>query len=135
MSPAEPPVSVAVLRREADLAVADASLRAVAKEVGVSAMGLRAFIRGEHAPQDRTLRKLHAWHAARAARRPDRGIDEARSMLILLSGFYPPPDRSRVMRHFLRDMEREFRASRMAPPPWLATLRDELHGGEDADRG
>jgi hypothetical protein len=115
-----------VLRREAGLAVDASSLRAVAGEMGMSAMGLRSFIQGGRTPQDRTLRKVTLWHAGRAAARQAEGEEAARSVLTVLAGLYPQADRPRVLGNFLGQMEREFRASRMAPPPWLATLADEL---------
>ena len=124
--------SVDVIRREAELAVAASSLRAVADEVHLSPMGLRAFIRAENTPQDRTVRKLNTWYAARVSARGDAGEHEARVLLALLLGFYPQADHARVQRNFLDQMEREFRASEMAPPPWLATLTGALRRDGDA---
>lgn len=122
-------VSVEVIRREAQLACDAASLRSVAREVGMTAMGLRSFIRNETEPQDRTVRKLNFWYARRIASRLPTGEHEARSALMIFAGFYPPGDRRRVEGRFLDLMEAEFRESGMAPPAWLETLRCEL--GED----
>ncbi|HEU4881456.1 MAG TPA: hypothetical protein VFT45_04400 [Longimicrobium sp.] len=125
-------VSVEVMRYEAEQAVAATSLRTAADEIGMSAMGLRAFIRGEGQPQQRTLRKLNAWYARTAALRRSGGLQDARSALIVLAGLYPRADRSRVLRNLAGQLEREFHASGMPPPPWLAALSSELQGTVDA---
>ncbi len=117
---------MAVLRREAELAVADASLRVVADEIGISAMAVRAFIRGEGEPRRSTLRKVNAWYARRAAARGTEGLDDARAVLIVLAGFYPQADRPRVLRSFFDQMVHEFHESGMPPPPWVAALSAEL---------
>jgi hypothetical protein len=126
---------VDVIRREAELACDASSLRAVAGEIGMSPMGLRAFILGDNKPQDRTVRKLNAWHARRVAARQSEGEDEARSALIVLAGFFPSADRPRVLRNLIGQMEREFRDSGMAPPLWLSTLAEELRTSADDARG
>jgi hypothetical protein len=124
-------VSVEAIRREAELAVAATSLRIVADQIGMSAMGLRAFIRGEGQRQQRTLRKLNAWHARYAASRRSVGMNDARSALIVLAGLYPQSDRPRVLRSLVDRLGREFQESGMPPPPWLATLRTEVQGPAD----
>lgn len=126
MTSPEPRAPLDEIRRTAELAVDAASLRVVAKEIRMSAMGLRSFIRGEHTPQPRTIRKLNTWYAARVAAGGEAGENEARIVLTLLARFYPRADRARVVRNFLHQMEREFLRSGMAPPEWLATLRAEL---------
>ena len=124
-------VSAELIRHEAELAVAAASLRTVADEIGMSAMGLRAFIRGDGQPQPRTLRKLHAWHARYAAAHRSAGLQDARSALIVLVGFYPRAVRSRVLRNLVDQLAAEFHESGMPPPPWLAALAGELQGADD----
>lgn len=118
-------VPVEVIRREALLACDAASLRSVAGDVGMSPMGLRSFLQGDNQPQKRTLRKLNLWYARRAESRLAEGEAEARSALIVLAGFYPPADRSRVAARVLDVMEDEFLESEMTPPPWLVALRRE----------
>lgn len=126
MPPPELRVPVDVLRREAELAVGASSLRAVALEIGMSAMGLSSFIKGDRTPQERTVRKVTLWHAGRAAARESAGGEAARSALVVLAGLYPRADRPRVLRNLLDQLEREFRESRMQPPAWLATLAGEI---------
>lgn len=118
----EPRASLDAMRREAELAVAASSLRVVAAEIRMSAMGLRAFIRNDGTPQARTIRKLTAWYTGRVATRGSEGQAEARAALTVLSGFYPAADRPRVVRDMVELMRRGFRASGMQPPPWLASL-------------
>lgn len=124
-------VPVEVIRREAELACSAASLRAVAGEIGVSPMGLRAFIRGEGRQRPRTLHKLGAWYAGRVAARGPEGENDARVLLVALAGLYPPADRRRVMGNFLDQMAREFQRSGMKPPPWLGKFADEVRNGAD----
>lgn len=132
-------VPVDVIRREAELAVAAASLRIVAKQIGISAMCLRAVILGEGQQQKRTLRKLNAWHAQHAAARGSAGASDLRSALIVIGGLFPQADKPRVEARVLAAIEGEFRESGMTPPAWLATLRAELRrqadGGDDTARG
>lgn len=129
MPPAELGVPVDVIRREVELACGAASLRAVAAEIGLSPMGLRAFIRGEGKARHLTLHKLRAWYAGRVAARGPEGEDDARVLLVALAGLYPPADRHRVVSNFLEQMAREFQQSAMQPPPWLAKLAGELRHG------
>ncbi len=91
----EPRASLDAMRREAELAVAAASLRVVAAEIRMSAMGLRAFIRNDGTPQARTIRKLTAWYTGRVATRGSQGEAEARAALTVLAGFYPAAEEPR----------------------------------------
>ena len=115
-----------VIRREAERARDAGSLRAVAGEVGMSAMWLSGFIEGLHKPQESTIRKLNLWYAQRMATRVPEGEAEARSALVVLGGLYPQKSRARAQRRILDAVEQGFRDSRMDPPAWLATLRAEL---------
>jgi hypothetical protein len=124
-------VSVDVIRRAAQLACEAASFRVVAAEAGMSAMGMRAFVRGDTTPQPRTVRKVSAWYARHMARRPSEGEAEARAALSVLAGFLSPDRRSRLEARFLEVMDDEFRASGMAPPAWFETLRSEVRDRAD----
>lgn len=107
------------------------SLRSVAAQVGMTPMGLRGFIRGENAPQPRTVRKLTAWYARRMQALRPGGEEATRASLIALATLYPPADRSRVEKLFLDLMEDQFRESGMPPPPWFGALRSGV--GEETD--
>jgi hypothetical protein len=123
---AELRVPIEVIRHAVELAVASTSLRIVADEIGMTAMTVRAFIRGDGQPQPRTQRKLNAWYARQAAARDSEGMNDVRSALIVLAGFYPQARQSRLEERVLGVMEDEFRESGMKPPPWLAPLRAEV---------
>lgn len=122
MPASEPRVSIDAIRREAQLACEGSSLRAVAREVGMTPMGLRGFIRGENTPQPRTVRKLTAWYVKRMASPQAQGEEAVRAALTVLLAQYPPDDRKRVEKRFLELMVEQFEASAMTPPAWLLAL-------------
>lgn len=119
-------VPVDAIRREAELARDAASLRQIAREVGITPMGLRYFLLNQGKQQARTVRKLNEWYVRRMATRRPEGEDEARAALTVLAGFYPQTERSRVLNGLLDSMERQFRDSGTQPPVWLTKLRAEL---------
>ncbi len=119
-------VPVDAIRREAELARDAGSLRQVAREVGITPMGLRYFLLNQGKQQARTVRKLNEGYVRRMATRPPKGEEEARAALTILAGFYPQAERFRVLTGLLDSMEREFRDSGMEAPEWLARLRAEL---------
>ena len=106
-------VPVEAIRREAELARDVGSLRRVAREIGITPMGLRYFLLNQGKQQARTVRKLNEWYVRRMATRPPEGEDEARAALTILAGFYPEAERFRVLSGFLDSFEREFRDSGM----------------------
>lgn len=131
MPPSDLRVPVAAIRQEAELARDAASLRAVAREIGITPMGLRYFLLEQGKQQARTVRKLNEWYVRRMATRPPEGEDEARAALTILAGYYPQAQRVRVLSRLLDSMERDFRDSGVEPPAWLQTLRAEIQpGGE-----
>lgn len=119
-------VPLDAIREEAELARDAASLRAVAREVGITPMGLRFFLLRQGEQQARTVRKLNEWYVRRMATRPPEGEDEARAALTILAGYYPRAQRVRVLTRFLNSLEEEFRTSGMKPPAWIETLRAEI---------
>ena len=121
-------VPLDAIRREAGLARDASSLRAVAREVGVTPMGLRAFLNNEGTPQARTVRKLNQWYARRMSTRLPEGEDEARAALTILAGYYPDRERQAVILDVLDSLERRFRAGGHQPPSWLDKLRREVRG-------
>lgn len=121
-------VPLDAIRREAELARDAASLRAVAREVGVTPMGLRAFLLNQGKPQPRTVRKLNLWYARRMARRLPEGEDEARTALTILAGYFPERARRARLLDLLDSMERGFRAEGMQVPAWIDRLRGEVRG-------
>jgi hypothetical protein len=124
-------VPLDAIRREAELARDASSLRAVAREVGITPMGLRAFLLNEGKPQARTARKLNQWYARRMATRLPDGEDEARAALTILAGYFPERARRARLMDLLDSMERGFRDEGMQAPAWLDVLRREVQAGAD----
>jgi hypothetical protein len=124
-------VPIDAIRREAGLARDASSLRAVAREVGITPMGLRGFLMDAGKPQARTVRKLNLWYARRMATRLPDGEDEARTALTILSRYFPERERKPAVLEHLAVMERRFLASGMEVPAWVATLRREAESGAD----
>ena len=127
----DPRVPVEAIRREAELARDASSLRAVAKEIGITPMGLRYFLLSQGNLQARTVRKLNEWYVRRMATRPPGGEDETRAALVILASLYPESERVRVLTGLLDSLERDFQTSRMDLPPWLARLRREFLGNAE----
>lgn len=129
-------VPLDAIRREAELARDASSLRAVAREVGVTPMGLRGFLMNAGKPQARTVRKLNLWYARRMATRLPEGEDEARTALTILAAYFPERARRTRLMDLLDSMERGFRDEGMPAPAWLDTLRREVESeGGLAPRG
>jgi hypothetical protein len=129
-------VPLDAIRREAELARDASSLRAVAREVGVTPMGLRGFLMDAGKPQARTVRKLNLWYARRMATRLPEGEDEARTALTILAAYFPERARRARLTDLLDSMERGFRDEGMQTPAWLDTLRREVESdGGLASRG
>jgi hypothetical protein len=126
MLPPELRVPVEAIRREAAMARDAASLRSVAREVGLSPMGLHNFIRGRGQLQARTVRKLNSWYAARMARHLPEGEDEARAALTILAGYFS--ERARPIRalQLLEVMEQGFRDEGAQVPAWVDSIRREV---------
>ncbi|HEX6367455.1 MAG TPA: hypothetical protein VF006_00905 [Longimicrobium sp.] len=128
MPPPDLRIPLDAIRREAELARDATSLRAVAREVDITPMGLRAFLLNEGTPQARTVRKLNSWYVRRMATRPPEGEDEARAALTILAGYFPERERRSAILELLGSMERRFGASGMKVPAWLGKLRREVEG-------
>jgi hypothetical protein len=123
--PVPPPdsrVPVDAIRREARLAVEAGSLRAVARAVGMSAMGLRAFLDGR-APYSATLRKLTAWYVKHASTRPCFSAEDAQAAVAVLLEAVPDAERGDAGAELLDWLLEMHRQRRLPPPPWLPGLR------------
>lgn len=121
-------VPLDAIRREAGLARDASSLRAVAREVDITPMGLRGFLQNEGKPQPRTVRKLNLWYARRMERRLPEGEDEARTALTILAGFYSEKARRTRLLDLLDSMERGFHEDGVEVPAWVEKLRREVRG-------
>lgn len=119
-------VSTRTLRETADRAVKASSLRGVARLVGLSAMGLRDFIRGQKEPRASTLLKVERWYFAHAA--PFReAVDEETVRAALMAALEPVPERSRDRRlaQMLDTLAAIYREDGIPVPAWMRGGRGE----------
>lgn len=123
----DPRVPVSAIREAARRAVAETSLRAVARAIPMSPMGLQHFINGT-SPYRATLRKLTAWYVNRGASRGEFSEDTARAALALLLDGIPEPEQPAARASLLERLVRIHRDARTEPPAWL----ERLLAGEDA---
>lgn len=127
MAPPDLSVRVEAIREAVRLAVAETSLRAVARAVGLSPMGLSNFLDGRR-PYTATLRKLTAWFIAEGAR-PGAREDVIRASLSMLLEGLPEKARDRGVAALLAVVERMHREARTQPPAWLASLLGQQEPG------
>lgn len=116
-----PHVPVAAIREAARRAVAEASLRAVARRIPMSPMGLQHFINGTR-PYRSTLRKLTAWYVNRGASRGEFSEDTARAALAILLDALPEDRQSEARRALLDRLAAAYRDAGAELPGWLKTL-------------
>jgi hypothetical protein len=126
MPPPEISVRVEAMREAVRLAVSAKSLRAVAREVGLSPMGLSNFLSGRQ-PYTATRRKLTLWYAQHGSQLGAREDAVRAALDILLEGL-PAKGRTRGLEAVLEVVERMHRDSRTQPPAWLGVLRGTTEG-------
>ncbi|HEU4558076.1 MAG TPA: hypothetical protein VFS20_09510 [Longimicrobium sp.] len=126
MPPPESAVRIEAIRAAVRLAIAEKSLRAVAREVGLSPMGLSNFLNGRQ-PYTATRRKLTLWYAEHGAQLGAHEDAVRAALDILLEGL-PAKGRERGVGVVLDVVERMHRESRTQPPAWLGTLRRDGSG-------
>ena len=117
-----PPTSIDRLRESVAIRVHATSLRAVARQVGMSPSGLEKFLAGGM-PYTNTRRKLMEWWYREGAEAPmDLSADGVAVALGTLVRDLPPDRRERTLRELVGTL-RELYASQGAPcPPWLGEL-------------
>ena len=117
-------IPIAEIREAARLAVETQSLRAVAREIKLSPMGLRNFLDGRE-PYSATRRKLNAWFVEHAATRPEYDEPAVRASLAVLLEGIPEAQRDAVARALLEWVESAYAQNGARPPAWLKRLKDE----------
>jgi len=125
LPPPERRTPIEAIRQAARLATEATSLRAVARAVGMSPMGLKHFLEGRR-PYSATLRKLNVWFVAHSVEELGFGEDAARAALAVLLDGIPEEGRDEATRVVLDDLWRSHRHFSSRPPQWLVALR----GGE-----
>jgi hypothetical protein len=122
MSSPDRRVPVEAIRQAARLATEATSLRAVARAVGMSPMGLKHFLDGRR-PYSATLRKLNVWFVSHA--QDQQGFPEAaaRAALALLVDGIPESGRDEAAAAVVDDLWRMHLRFGSRPPAWLTALR------------
>ena len=117
-------IPVPVLRNAVERAVKASSLRSVARDVGMSAMGLSAFIGGTE-PLASTVEKLTGWYLRTMRERGEETTGTtARAALGTLVDFLPSKDRKAMVREFRRALERQAKAAGVPVPDWVEELQE-----------
>lgn len=116
------PTSIDQLRESVAIRVHATSLRAVARQVGMSPSGLEKFLAGG-TPYTNTRRKLVEWWHREGVQSPlDLSADGVAVALGTLVRDLPPDRRERTLRELVATL-RELYASHDAPcPPWLSEM-------------
>lgn len=106
----------------ARVAVRLRSLRTVARQIGMSATGLRGVLDGT-SPYDKTRDKLRSWYAR------EHGLDRlptAAAADMILSLVRNVPNRKAGAQLILDAVEAAHAAGSVPPPEWLAPVRARL---------
>lgn len=126
MTPSEPGVPPGRLRSLLAARVEATSLRAVAREVRMSASGLQKVLDGAK-PQSATQRKLERWYLRALASEPDSlDAETAQVALHVFVHDLPPRDRADVMVRVLETLAVEYARSHLSVPSWFDELRDRI---------
>ena len=111
------------IREVAAARVENTSLRGVAREIGMSPMGLRNFIRGTD-PYSPTLRRLRNWYVRYAAARAGTvHMEDATAALSVLVHDLDTAPRQRAALTVLDAVGLGYEQSGVAKPEWVAELR------------
>jgi hypothetical protein len=115
--------SIRHVREVAAARVANTSLRGVAREIGMSPMGLRNFIHGT-APYSPTLRRLRNWYVRYAAQRSGNvQIEDATAALSVLVHDMDSAPRRQTALVVLDAVGRGYEMSGVEKPEWVSELR------------
>jgi hypothetical protein len=121
-------IPVEAIREAARRAVAQTSLRAVARAIPMSPMGLQHFINGT-SPYRGTLRKLTAWYVNRTGSRGEFSEETVRAALaILLDGIADerqPAARVQLLSLLVQQHEK----AGTEAPAWLLAMLEGERGG------
>ncbi|HEY0017183.1 MAG TPA: hypothetical protein VGC13_12815 [Longimicrobium sp.] len=130
MPPPSPHVPLEAIREAARRAVAEISLRAVARSIPMSPMGLQHFVNGTR-PYRSTLRKLTAWYVNRGASRGEFSEETAQAALAILLDGIPEGQQADARAALLDRLTKLHEDANTEVPAWLARLR----AGEPPDPG
>jgi hypothetical protein len=109
-------------RRAVRLAIEGSTLRAVAKEIGMSPSGLQNFLDGA-ASYGKTKEKLRFWYFRRSGF-SSYAVEDAAYILRRLVSSLPAPDHGVIA--VLDAVESSYQRVGMYPPDWVRLMRHEL---------
>jgi hypothetical protein len=120
--------SIRHVREVAASRVENTSLRGVAREIGMSPMGLRNFIHGTE-PYSPTLRRLRNWYVRYAAERPGAvELEEATAALTVLVHDMDAAPRRKAACTVLDAVALGYEQSGVVKPAWVGELRTRYEG-------
>ncbi|HEX2206640.1 MAG TPA: hypothetical protein VHG93_03105 [Longimicrobium sp.] len=116
------------IREVAAARVRNTSLRGVAREIGLSPMGLKNFINGTE-PYSPTLRRLRSWYVRYAAVQSGhvRAEDATAALAVLVHDLAATP-RQKVAVTVLDAVGQGYEESGITRPGWVAELRGQYDG-------
>jgi hypothetical protein len=122
MTPPDPRrIPVEAIREAARRAVAQTSLRAVARALPMSPMGLQHFINGT-SPYRGTLRKLTAWYVNRTASRGEFSETTVRAALAILLDGLADEHQPAARAEMLGLLARQHQQAGTEVPAWLQAM-------------
>lgn len=108
------------------------SLRNVAREIGMSATGLKKFLLGT-APYTPTLRRLRSWYVQYAAvQSGEVQLEDASAAINVLLHDLPPAARRRMASRMIDALALGYLETGKDRPGWLSDLQSR-HAGEEED--
>ncbi len=110
------------LREAAETHVQNTSLRQVARDVGMSPMGLKKFLEGT-APYSATVRRLRSWYVRHVAEPSRIHVEDATAALDVLVHELTPAPRRQTALTVLNAVGRGYEESGRPKPEWLSELR------------
>jgi hypothetical protein len=100
------------------------SLRAAAREIGMSPSGLMKFLDGG-TPYTKTIHRLRRWYVQHVGdAREELSEDEAHAALSVLVHDLPPGTRTQTMAAMVECVEQSYARTRRDVPAWVAGIRD-----------
>jgi hypothetical protein len=120
----EPRVPVAQLRDAVREAIESTSSHVVARDVGLTAPSIRAFVAGSE-PRPSTIRKLTTWYLRYRRRTAGGTLDAgtAAAAVALLLEHIPAPRREKVHAELYQWLEQRSKQTRAGTPAWVSEAR------------
>jgi hypothetical protein len=125
-----PTIPAPLLREAVEREIAELSLRAAAKQIGISPNGLRNFINGS-VPRSATRAKFERWLASLDHRSvPPPTVGHLVRLLTDLSADLSPQQTALLGRDISALLAEAYGARRVAPPRWVQELLRHYRSGQ-----